>query len=190
MWVSITQLPHAGQSVVEECGEAVYHPEAKMICNQEWKDTATAALSSQNTSDPPEIRPWKDDMEEIKFSFSKGFLPCFIPGSCLIKGTSDFKIHNPMFGKIEIYWLWQYLYYTFFLNSKKKLQIKAFFFFFGRESQNKLLWIFLLFHNQIGLFQGILSWVLSLPKYYFHQNTAFQFTKVVPLLRGWSRRQH
>lgn len=85
--------------MLEVCGEAVHHPEAKMVCNQEWKDTATAALPSQNTSDPREIRPWKEDMEEIKFSFSEGFLLCFSPGPCLIKGISDFKIHNPMLVK-------------------------------------------------------------------------------------------
>lgn len=55
--------------MAEVCGEAVPHPEAETVCDQEWKDTATAVLSSQNTADTPEIRPQKEDMEEIKFLF-------------------------------------------------------------------------------------------------------------------------
>lgn len=69
---------------MEVCGEAVHRPEAEMVCDQGRKGTDTAVLSSQNTADPPEIRPQKEEMEEIKFSFSEGFLPCFYPGPCLV----------------------------------------------------------------------------------------------------------
>lgn len=34
---SITQLPHAGWSAVELCGEAVHRSEAEMVCDQERK---------------------------------------------------------------------------------------------------------------------------------------------------------
>ena len=68
--------------MAEVCGEAV--PETEMVCDQEWKDTATAVLSSQNTADTPEIRPQKEDMEEIKFLLLEGFLPCFYPGPYLV----------------------------------------------------------------------------------------------------------
>lgn len=84
MVVSITQLPCARCSAAEVCGEAVPHPEAETVCDQEWKDTATAVLSSQNTADTPEIRPQKEDMEEMKFLFLGGFLPCFYPGPYVV----------------------------------------------------------------------------------------------------------
>lgn len=76
--ISIMQLPHAKQSEVEVCGEAVDRPEAEMVCDQEWKDRAAAALSSQNTADPPELRPQKEEMERNQILSLRGFLALFL----------------------------------------------------------------------------------------------------------------
>lgn len=70
--------------MAEVCREAIHRPEAETVGDQEWKATATAVLSSQYTADPPEIRAQKEEVEEMKVSFSEGFLPCFYPGPCLV----------------------------------------------------------------------------------------------------------
>ena len=106
MGVSITLLPCARLSAAEVCGEAVHHPENEAVCDQEYKDTATAVLSSQDTTDSPEIRPQKEELEEMKFLFSEGFLSNFHPGPCLVSGISDFKIHHQMSGTIQTHCLY------------------------------------------------------------------------------------
>lgn len=47
-WLRLLEVlsSRARQSAVEVCGEAVHRPKGETVCDQEWKDTAIAVLSS------------------------------------------------------------------------------------------------------------------------------------------------
>lgn len=66
-----------------------YHPTAPcwvVSSGALWGGTRQRwfVIKNGNAADPPEITPQKEEMEEIKFSLSEGFLPCFIPGPCVV----------------------------------------------------------------------------------------------------------